>query len=210
MGRITVWKFPSFMVDPKFLDTLVERPKKGTTTIIDLRGNGGGLVVALERLVAQMFDRDINIAELKGLKKMDPMRAKTIGSGAYTGKLIVLIDSDSGSAAEIFARLVQLEKRGVVLGDVSSGKVMQSRTITYEAGVDSIYTYGISGTNADVIMSDGKSLENVGVQPDELILPTGEDLAAGRDPVMTRAIELAGGKIDPVEAGSFFPMFWGN
>ena len=38
--------------------------------------------------------------------------------------------------------------------------------------------------------------------------PTAEDLAAGRDPVMVRAFELAGGKVDPVAAGKFFPYFW--
>ena len=57
-------------------------------------------------------------------------------------------------------------------------------------------------------MSDGQSLERVGVTPDELLLPTAEDLAARRDIVLTRAVELAGGKIDPVKAGALFPIEW--
>jgi C-terminal processing protease CtpA/Prc len=45
-------------------------------------------------------------------------------------------------------------------------------------------------------MSDGASLEKTGVQPDELSLPTPADLAAGRDPVLARALSLAGVSID--------------
>lgn len=207
-GPITAFKFPSFAIDPKDFDTVMEKPKKAGTMIIDLRGNPGGYVATLERLVSQVFDHDVSIATLKGAKEMDPMFAKTTGDDAYKGKVIVLIDSESASAAEIFARVVQLEKRGIVLGDVSSGAVMQSEVKTFRAGTESLYSYGVSITNADVVMADGKSLEHVGVVPDELILPTAEDMAAGRDPVMVRAFELAGGKVDPVEAGKFFPYFF--
>jgi C-terminal processing protease CtpA/Prc len=59
-----------------------------------------------------------------------------------------------------------------------------------------------------VIMSDGNTLEKVGVTPDELLLPTPADLAAGRDPVLAHAAELAGLKLDPVEAAKLFPFKW--
>ncbi len=57
-------------------------------------------------------------------------------------------------------------------------------------------------------MSDGKSLEKVGVTPDELILPTGADLAAGRDAVISRAAEVLGFKISSEMAGALFPVEW--
>ena len=124
----------------------------------------------------------------------------------FPGKLIVLIDSQSGSASEIFARLIQLEKRGVVLGDVSAGAVMQSLTHPFKmiAGIDNEIHYHASITNADVVMSDGKSVEHVGVTPDELILPTADDLRNGRDPVLARALELAGVKMSPADAWKMF------
>ena len=75
-------------------------------------------------------------------------------------------------------------------------------------GLEGVILYGASITNADVIMKDGKSLEGNGVVPDEKALITGEDLAAGRDPVLAKAIALAGGTIDPTAAGKMFPVRW--
>lgn len=86
---------------------------------------------------------------------------------------------------------------------------MEARQYVDSRGMDVKIFYGYSVTDANLIMSDGKSLEKVGVTPDEHVLPSGPDLAAGRDPVLARAAELAGIKIDPVEAGKMFPFEWG-
>ena len=86
---------------------------------------------------------------------------------------------------------------------------MQSVRFNGQLGTDSVVLYGASITNADVVMADGKSLEHVGVIPDEIILPTGEDLLNDRDPVMARAFELLGVKVTPEVAGKAFPgYFW--
>jgi C-terminal processing protease CtpA/Prc len=63
-------------------------------------------------------------------------------------------------------------------------------------------------TDADVLMRDGKSLEHAGVTPTVVVIPTAEDLAAGRDVAMVRALELAGVSMDPVKAGELFPFRW--
>ena len=209
VGNTVVWKMPTFAFEPDQVDALMERVKKGASLVLDLRGNGGGYVDTMERLSGFIFDKDLKIADLKGRKEMKPQMCKTRGKDAFQGKLIVLVDSRSGSASEIFARLVQLEKRGTVLGDVSAGAVMQSRVFDGESGSGLVSVfYGTSITNADVIMSDGKSLEHTGVVPDELVLPTGEDLASGRDTVLAKAIQMLGGSIAPEEAGKFFPYDW--
>ena len=57
-------------------------------------------------------------------------------------------------------------------------------------------------------MRIGKSLERVGVTPDEMSLPTATDLAAKRDPALARAAALVGVKLDPEKAGSMFPVEW--
>jgi C-terminal processing protease CtpA/Prc len=96
-----------------------------------------------------------------------------------------------------------------VIGDQSAGAVMQAEQFQNGLeGLEGVIVYGASITNADLIMKDGKSLERAGVVPDEKLLITSEDLAAGRDPVLAKAVALAGGQLDPVAAGKLFPIEW--
>ena len=118
-----------------------------------------------------------------------------------------MIDSRSASAAELFARVVQLEHRGTILGDQSSGSVMESRYYPFAQGANTQIYYGASITDADIVMSDAKTLEHVGVVPDEMILPRPADLLSARDPVLARAARLAGVDLDP-NAGKLFPVEW--
>jgi len=172
-----------------------------------LRGNGGGYMDTLRHLVGYFLSEQIKIGDFKGRKETKPVMSKKVG-GAYDVKVIVLVDSRSASAAELFARVMQLQKRAFVIGDRTSGSVMMSRHYRRGIGTDTLVFYGTSITEADVIMTDGRSLEHAGVIPDEVLLPTAEDLAARRDPVLARAAAELGVKIDPEKAGAFFPVEW--
>ena len=206
--EVVVWKMPQFDLAESEVASAVGKFRNRRALILDLRGNPGGYVKTLEWVAGYFFDRDVKVADLKGRKEKEPIEAKTRGDKAFKGRLVVLVDGQSSSAAEIFARLVQLEKRGTVLGDRSSGMVMQSRYHGHQIGVDKVIYYGTSVTEADVVMTDGKSLEHVGVTPDELLLPTAADMAARHDPVLSRAAEIVGVKLDPEKAGALFPVEW--
>jgi C-terminal processing protease CtpA/Prc len=103
---------------------------------------------------------------------------------------------------------MQIEHRGKVIGDHSAGAVMEARELDESLGDDYKIYYILSVTSANILMADGKSLENTGVMPDELLIPTAADLAAGRDIVLSHAADLVGLKLDPVAAGKLFPFEW--
>jgi C-terminal processing protease CtpA/Prc len=206
--EVFIWKMPAFDLDTVKVDDMVGKFKKRKVLILDLRGNGGGYEDTLLRLIANLFDRDIKVGEVKRRKETKPIVAKTRGAEAFSGKLIVLVDAQSASAAELLARVVQLEKRGTVIGDRSAGAVMRSKTHSHDLGVDVVVFFAASITDADIVMTDGKSLERVGVVPDQLMLPTARDLAAKLDPVLAYATSLTGAAITPERAGAMFPLEW--
>jgi C-terminal processing protease CtpA/Prc len=205
---VLIWKMPGFDLSNSEVDDIMGKVAKRKTLILDLRGNGGGYETTLQRLIGNVFDVDIKIGELKRRNETKPLIAKTRGEKAFKGQLIVLVDSNSGSASELFARVVQLEKRGKVIGDRTAGAVMRSKTYSHNTGAEQIALYAVSVTDADVVMTDGQSLEHTGVTPDQLLLPSGANLAAGRDPVMFRAATLAGLDIEPAKLGALFPIEW--
>lgn len=205
---VMIWKMPAFVMEKGEVDRMFDIARKQRALILDLRGNPGGIVEILKRVVGNAFDHDVQIGVRAGRKGKEPMIAKTKGAGAFTGQLIVLVDSGSASCAELLARVLQIEKRGTVIGDRSAGAVMEALMYPFVQGDPVLIFYGFLVTDADILMKDGRSLESAGVIPDELLLPSGQDLALGRDPVMARAATLAGLDLDAVAAGKLFPFEW--
>lgn len=204
---LLIAKLRSFMLDHDDVNKLLSSARKRKAFILDLRENPGGSVEALKLLVGGLFDRDLKICDRVGRDSTKEMIAKS-NHHAFDGKLFVLLDSKSASASELLARTVQLEKRGTVIGDHSSGSVMEASPYSNAAGLDMVTFYGVSITDANLIMPDGASLEHVGVTPDEVAVPTPTDLANGRDPVLAHVAELAGVKVTPEEASKLFPYEW--
>jgi len=205
-SQVLVLKLPWFFLSPAAVKEIADKANKHEILILDLRDNPGGAEESLQYLVGSMFDHDVKIADSVMRTKTKPLISKS-SHNPFHGKLFVLVDSGSSSAAELFARTIQLEKRGTILGDRTSGLVMAARFHPHETGVPPV-RFGANVTEADLVMTDGKSLEHTGVMPDELILPTPADLAEGRDPALARAAELAGMKLTAEDAGKLFPYEW--
>jgi C-terminal processing protease CtpA/Prc len=202
VADISVWKLSGLDFNPDDIDRLVKDvTQDAKSLVLDLRGNGGGFVKGLELLSGYFFDHDVKIADLKGRKSSRPLVAHK-RKPLFEGKIVVLVDSQSASAAEMLARLLQIEKRAIVIGDRTSGLTMQARLVSAVLRtVDGFIPYGAAVADADPVMADGKSIEGVGVAPDELLLPTQADIAGGRDPILSRAVTMLGGALDPVAAG---------
>jgi carboxyl-terminal processing protease len=207
---VTIWKMPEFDLSKDKIDEAMGKVKKRKALILDLRGNGGGSEITMLRLLGHLFDHDVKVGDIKTRQESKPIVAKTLGADNFKGKVVVLIDSNSASASEVVARVVQLEKRGTVVGDRSAGAVMRGRHIPHQQGQGhgTVLDYGVSVTDADLIMTDGKSLEGTGVVPDTIILPGPGDLAAKRDPVLSHAASLVGLELSAEKAGTLFPIEW--
>jgi carboxyl-terminal processing protease len=187
------------------VDALFAKARKHKKLIIDLRGCRGGRHDSLVAYLEHIFSRDVSIGKLVERGKVTPQTVKGDAKSAFTGDLVVLVDSETASAGEIFARVVQLQERGTILGDHTSGLTMASIQIPHKTGMNPFYLYGASVTIADTVMSDGKSLERHGVQPDQIFLPSPADLAAHRDHVMSFAASLVGVELTPDQATKLFP-----
>jgi C-terminal processing protease CtpA/Prc len=202
---VFVWRMPSFNLDPTKVDDIIGKASRSTAIVFDLRGNSGGRVDMLMRLIGNVFDKDIIVGHEKKRNSTKKLTAKSRGGSAFKGNIVVLVDSGSASASEVFGKVIQLEKRGKVIGERSAGAVMESMFFGREEGLDVVIFFGTSITIADLIMADGKSLEKTGVTPDITVIPTGSDMAARNDVVMSKALETLGIKMAPADAGKIFP-----
>ncbi len=198
---VLVWKLRQF--DPDKIASGLHKVAAAKTVILDLRGNPGGYVRSAEDMLRGFFADDFDAYTTHGRKKSETTRIK--GKG-YKGLLLVLIDETSASASEIFARTVQMRQRGILLGDRTAGALSTAQYHRLALGsAERFIAFGVSITMSNVIMADGSVIEGKGVGPDYQILPTHEQLHLGHDPVLAKALTIAGRKATPAEAGKFFP-----
>lgn len=200
-------KLYNFVDDTDVIDKMMKKSAAGhKKLILDLRGNPGGRVETATRLIGYFFDHPVKLGTEVSRRKSKERIAKNQSGHEFRGDLVVLVDSTSASASEVFARVMQIEKRGKVIGDATSGKVMTGQLFALAAAVR-LYTFSvfeIEVTVADLVMSDGQRLEGKGVVPDVPIVPTGRALAEKDDPILAYAANMEGAQLSAEDAGKFY------
>ena len=102
--------------------------------IIDLRGNGGGIVDEALQIVNLFVDRDTKIVETRGKTSRSNNTYSTRNNPRYKElPLILLVDKNSASASEIVAGSLQDLKRATLIGQRTFGKglVQNVRPVAY-------------------------------------------------------------------------------
>jgi C-terminal processing protease CtpA/Prc len=202
--EIVACRLESFLIERKHVDKMMSDVHTYKKMVLDLRGNRGGYVSVEEYLTGHFFDREVKIATTVTRGSSKDRVAKPRKEKGFKGELLVLIDSRSASASEVFARVIQLEKRGRIVGDTSSGAVMTATGMPLAQRYGSRYVvYSLNVTVSDMIMSDGNRLEHLGVVPDLPVGPSREALRARNDPVLAYAIRLMGQDLSSAEAAKF-------
>ena len=103
--------------------------------IMDLRGNGGGIVDEAIKIVNLFVDRDIEVVSTKGKIQGSNRSYRTTVNPRYPKmKLIVLVDKNSASASEIVSGCLQDLGRATLIGQRTFGKglVQNLRPIAYD------------------------------------------------------------------------------
>jgi carboxyl-terminal processing protease len=156
------------------------------TVIVDLRGNGGGLVEEVKDTLSPFFSKNVEFGAF--VERNGRIREKDVkGSGdrAFAGKIIVLTDERSGSGSEIFSLIMQENRRAHIVGTKTRGAVLASREFYLPED------FVVRVAFRDYVSPKGVRLEGAGVNPDLEIDLTVEDIRAGRDGVLEQAIKLA-------------------
>lgn len=128
-GDALIWKVPNFFITRDTITSIISRARKHKRLVLDLRGNPGGSVEVLKYMLGQVFDHEVKLGDRVSRKNTKSELIKPSGS-PFNGKLIVLVNSDSGSAAQLIARVIQIEHRGAVIGDRSRAPSWKLATTT--------------------------------------------------------------------------------
>jgi carboxyl-terminal processing protease len=189
-GGIVYLRFPSFEMLPHDAGAFVGKAKNAHAIILDLRENGGGRGETLEEVAGHFFNERGKLADVIGRNQTVSAEIK-LRNPNLACPLFVLVDSRSASASEVLARYIQIKHRGKIVGDRTSGRVNVSRIVPGTVGSVYPVRYALEITVGRAVMVDGQGLEGRGVSPDEVCVPTSDDLRSGKDPCLDRAIELA-------------------
>ncbi len=159
----------SRMLEDTLRYELERAPAEGV--ILDLRGNGGGLIEEAVRLLDLFLDDgDVLIVVGREGKVVERFSA-TPQKRSFNLPLAVLIDSHSASAAEIVAGALQDRKRARVLGETSYGKGSVQTIVELDDGS------AVRFTTALYFTPSMRKVEGHGIAPDVVLAP-GEDWLA--------------------------------
>ena len=176
------------LVDGLFLKA-VDEFRSADGIIIDLRGNPGGIAGMLMGISGHFLTEAKPIGIMKTRESelrfpSNPRRVSAAGQPVepFAGPVAVLIDGMTGSASECFAGGMQSLGRVRVFGQTSMGQALPALFNKLPNGDVLVHAYG------DFVTSNGTRLEGRGVIPDETVPLRRDDLLAGRDAVMERAL----------------------
>jgi carboxyl-terminal processing protease len=121
-GYIKLDKFAA-TTEKEFSEAIANLKKSDMKNLVlDLRGNGGGYMLAATELADKFFNDQKLLVYLVG-RKTPRQEYKSAGSGSLSSsRVVVLTDEGSASASEIFAGAMQDWDRGVILGRRTFGK----------------------------------------------------------------------------------------
>ena len=154
--------------------------------IIDLRGNPGGYLEAAVDMASWFLPtgKVVVSEDYAGHAQNIVHRSRGYDIFNENLKMVILVDRGSASASEILADALRHYGKARLVGDATFGKgsVQELVEITPDTA--------LKLTIARWLGPDGEQIPNTGIVPDVEVKMTDEDVKAGKDPQLDKAIEL--------------------
>ncbi len=156
--------------------------------IIDLRDNPGGSVKTCVEIADEILPEGLIVYTEE--KDGEGDKYTSSGENFYDGPLVVLVNGNSASAAEILTGAIKDHKQGTILGTTTYGKGIVQQIIPLGDGT------GVKVTIASYFTPNGTDIHGIGIEPDEeLELDVDAYLEDGTDNQLDRAVEIIEEKI---------------
>jgi carboxyl-terminal processing protease len=178
----------------------ISRLKDKRALVVDMRGNMGGNFGALFGIVSLLTDKGLIIgSEINKFGKEPRFVQPQLKN--FKGRLVILTDAQSYSAAEVFASGLKENNRATVIGETTAGSALPALTMQLPTGA--VFLYPV----ANFETPKGNLLEGKGVEPNIKIALDRPSLLAGKDAQLDAAInflkgELAKNPAENVKGGS--------
>jgi carboxyl-terminal processing protease len=187
IGYLKIRSFGDLTMVEQVLGILDQGKARGIRGwVVDLRSNPGGALTAVLGSAAGFFDASHTIVgyQVDRLRHQTPLEITQPTNNLNGAPLIVLVDRDSASGAEIFAAAIQEAKIGTLVGSKTAGNVGVATQVSLADG--SL----LQVTEQRFVTPGGAQIDGVGVTPDVVVDMTDEDLQNDRDPQLGKALEL--------------------
>ena len=164
------------------LQELIDQNPEGL--ILDLRNNPGGFRDQAVEIASLFVTEDVIMYQEYGDGSRDTITSAN-GGLATEIEFVVLVNGGSASGSEIVAGVIQDYERGILVGTTSFGKG------SVQSWVPLVDDQGaVRVTIARWLTPNGRTIHELGIEPDYIIELTEEDFEADRDPQLDKAIEL--------------------
>lgn len=124
-----------------------------TSLILDLRGNGGGVLDQSIRIAEKFLPAGSTIVSQRGRFPLDNRVWKSTNRAPEKMPVVVLVDSESASASEVIAGALQDNDRASIVGEKTFGKGLVQSVLDVPGGS------GLTLTTAKYFTPSGRSIQ---------------------------------------------------